>query len=330
MKYFINTLIFIMFINPAYSQLLKPEENAPLKKVLFANVQFGRQIEGLNKKLVETALDFALQYSGKYELITARKRDSVVSSFAANKKQATVKSIARALNADRIVFINVNVLANIVRVSLNSVNAKTTFASEGVGYDFARYRAKGSDNPEYGPSLLAAIQRAFAVAEKDSMMYADLKGFKRAIPAKTLVVGGLEFIDKKKVEKWDLFHKKELHSYSAVEEIISKCRERDDYVVFDVASRDSIYAIFKLFLVENCHAMSGTEISALHKLEVECVISGKFTRTKDGADIEISLFELSAKGPRKLKTVKGSIDKDSVIDFKKKIHELTPKLFETN
>ena len=326
MKFF--TFVFIAlftFSLNSYSDTVSDSDNKEQPQLLLlANVQINKNIEGLSLKKVESALNLAAGLSGKYMLIPNTVRDSIVDHFMKNKKQPTADDIANELGAGKVVFINLNVLEKIIRVAYTAVDLKNKSKAEGTGYAYVAYSLKETGQLIYDPALLEALQRAMAVADKDTNMFAGSKF--PVYPAQTLVVGGIEFQHDPELQKWDLFHDKTVNSYAGVETIISKARNNERYVVYDIGSRDSVYALFNLRLVENCFAPNNLEIKALFNLEVDRFITGTLKRVNSGAILDLALCSITKDGLVIIKKEMDILSKDSIREYEKVVARLTEKL----
>ena len=263
-------------------------------KLVLGNVNFGPEAKlVISPDKIESALYLATGISKKYSFIDTKFRDSVLSVIKSKNPNFEPNDFVQALNADRMYFFQIDLLANMLRVHLNSLNPKTNAKSEGIGYALVHYFHKEDNKPLYDPALLLAVQRAIAVCEKDSLMYAsEADSVFYALPSPTVVISGIEYKDDPALEKWGLFNNQEVNSYFALESIFDTLKLRKDIVLYDLATRDSIFSLFRLKIPENQRAASQVELSCLSKLEVELVISGTFTRIETGARLELFLLNL--------------------------------------
>ncbi len=294
--------------------------------VLIADEQVAPRLKEITPFKIEAAVNLACKLTGKYVLIPKQVRDSIVDLFAAEKKEPTVAAIAQRLKADRILFVNVNSIGNMLRVAVSGVNTHDSSDRSGVGYEQIRYREEKTNKVVYDPSLLRATQRAFASMEKDSLMYDKADNGLRVFPAKTLVVGSIDFQDDSALKKWDLFQNKSLSSYDAVETVFRGVFDDPKYVVYDTESRDSIYAAFKMMLPDNSNPVSQAEVDALGKFEVDYFITGQFKRVNSGAIVELYLCQIDGKNLHMIKKEMDVLTQDSNPEFRKVLQNLVKKL----
>ncbi len=146
------------------------------------------------------------------------------------------------------------------------------------------------------------------------------------LAAPTLVVGGLYFINDEKLQQWELFKTKQITSFDAVETIFRQALNSKRYVAFDMATRDSIYAMFNMYAVENYHPASTHEIEALGRFDVKYYITGTFKRTKQGAEIELILSEIIGGKLKAIRTEKSVLAEDNLDEFRESLSNLTSRL----
>ncbi|WP_410969021.1 hypothetical protein, partial [Salmonella sp. SAL4444] len=79
-------------------------------------------------------------------------------------------------------------------------------------------------------------------------------------------------------------------SYAVVLDIIRTVLDNPHYVVYDMDTRDSVYALNGLYLIENYSAPSTLELQILERFDVNNYITGAFYREVDGrATLSMSL-----------------------------------------
>jgi hypothetical protein len=302
----------------------KADENV----ILVASVKANDKAKAITDTKVEAAMDIIAGLSRKYSIVPAKVRDSIVGKLKSEGIEPTAERVARELNAGRILFFNISRLENILRVDVSeAMTGQPSKTSDGTGYAALRYRHMADEEIVYDPPLLEAMQRAFALAEKDSFMFAYVDKEFRVLPAETMVIGGLDFQDDQYIEpKWEIFDKKEVNSYDASETIFSAARDNPKYVVFDIATRDSAYALFNMHMVENYRPPTNYEINALNKLEIKYYITGIIKRTADGANITLHLCRIGENNLNIVNSVSGTITEDKVAGLRKVLMELTAKL----
>jgi hypothetical protein len=325
MKKLLLLAFILCFIN-FLAQDLKCEGK---KLLLIGNIKYGRETEMVTANKVESAVNLAVGLSEKYLLIPTVLRDSLAKMMSEKGIKPQLNVIADSIGADKIIFILVSRIENMLRVELNLVDAKVT-TDRNIGEGFSSIHYMLNDSTQLvDPALLEAMQRAFASAVQDSNLYANCEGSFKVFPAPTLIIGGLEYKDNpSNFPKWDLFDRPIVSSYDAVESIFEQAKESQHFVVYDIPTRDSIYTIFNLYIIENHKPPSQTEIEALDKFLVRRYISGTFTRQKKNAEIELNLYEIVDGRLKQLKTEKGIIEKDDLTEFRNVLKELTKRLLE--
>jgi len=321
MKKFI-LLIFLIF------SLLKANDKPEIEFILTGNITFGNGAKEISISKVDAALNLAGLLTNKYYFVSIYVRDSIANKLRKLDINPTLDKIADSLKINKIAFININKIHNMLRVELILADKNNPeFKSQGIGYDLIRYHDE-KNTPLIDPALLRATQRAFAVAIKNKNLYNidSLMEFK-VIPAPTVIITGIEYIDNPGImPKWDLFYKSVVTSYLALETIFSEAKQFDNFIFYDIDTRDSIYALHNLYIPENYRPVSYSELEALKHFQVDYLINGKLIRTKNGCDIELSLNKIKKNDLETIKTVKDVLINDNLEEFKAIIRNLTYKL----
>ena len=325
MKKVFLTIILMCIISGNLQDLLCSDK----KILLIGKIKLGQKTESISPNKVEAAINLATALTDKYLFIPTVLRDSIAEILTDRGIKPRLDTIADTIGADYIVFISVSRIHNMLRVELNLAGAKAS-GGKNVGEGYANIHYMLEDSSQLtDPALLEAVQRAFAAAVGDSNLFANCEEAFRVFPAATLVIGGLEYKDDPSfLPKWDLFDRPIVSSYDAIESIFEQAKESPRFVVYDNATRDSIYSIFNLFMIENFKPASYLEIEALGNFLVQRYITGSFTRFQKHAEIEITLNEVIKGGLKPLKTEKSIIEKDDLIEFRKILKELTKKLLD--
>ncbi len=323
-KYYLPTILFSLILLSFNTAKVCSTEQA---KFLIANIEYSKSIQFLSPFKFEAAFDIACKLSEKYELISSKKRDSVSLLFEESGKHNSALDVAIELKANHIVFANVNVIGNMLRVDLTVINSDADHKKrKSFGYAAISKRNLEDNSMIYDPAILAATQRALAVVMKDSMMFDKLSGSAQVYPAETLVISGLFYINDKNNKEWDLFKNKELSSYDACETIFKQAFNTPQYVIYDIETRDSIYSMFGLETPENFNAVSAFELRALSHFEIDKFISGVFKTVDDGVEIELILSDLSKGMLTQKASVKGFLKEDSIIEYRNILQKLTSQL----
>lgn len=311
-------------------------QNSNLKKqkLFLANFKTSDNIKDLSDGKGQAAFNLAIDLSGKYTNVSLEKRDSLTKEWSKLKTRNTVYTMGQELGADKMVFIFVNKLENLLRVDLNIVDMEDTAEKQfGKGYALIKYREKDLEKQIYDTALLTAIQRALSAATKDTLLYDDAKGSFRVFPTPTIVIGGIDFqeeIDSEKSNinliRWDLFKNKEVNSFDAVESIFEEIYKNDKYIPYDVASRDSMFAYYGMYGIDNCHLPSNEEINILYTMEVDYYIFGVFAKGDNGAKVTLSLNKVAHNNLVTIRKEEGIITKDDIKELRIKVKELANKL----
>ena len=296
-------------------------------KIMSGEINFGPEAKNeISQVNVEAAFNLASGITGKYSYISNKYRDSLIKKWKDEKRNFNSIDIKNEFGVKNLYFFQIDRLCNVIRTEIEKVNVlNPKIRSKGIGYGLVHHFREKSEIPIYDPALLASVQRAFAIVENDSMMYYKAKDDFRVFPANTLVIAGIEFVNDSTIKEWDLFKNKEVNSYDAVESEFEVLRNHDKYTVFDIASRDSIYALFNLRIVDNFKAPNAVEISALNRLEVNNYLTGEVKRYENGAKITLILCEIKENRTKVLRTETENIENDNIDDFRAAIKKAAKK-----
>jgi hypothetical protein len=303
----------------------------PKTRLLVARIQLGHKTEDIRLTKVQAALNFASYLSRLFEIIPAAASDSMSVVLKNENLQPTAKVISERLGADRIVFVNVNRIANMLRVDLSLVNPLSPMQkAQGTGYALIRHRFEKTGELMYDPALLIACQRALASAENDKIMFFFAKDKFKVFPAEPLVVGGLEFVNDPAEKEWKLFGEKERAEFGKdlTQSMFEAAIDAPYYAVYDPETRDSVFAVYNLYLIENCRAPSIVEIDALNKFQVKKYLTGKLIRTPEGATIEISLCDIRGTKLYVIKTESAEFKTDAIDILETIAAELVKKILD--
>lgn len=315
----------MILISACSSKIDKSEH----KVVMLANATIGA---GLSKNeisdyKVDAALALTTKLSGRYGFIEQGVRDSIAELYRNSGKKPILFDIAKEAKADELVFLRVDRFKNMLRVDLKMINVKdTSLKQSGEGFAFLNFRNAESEIAVYDPTLLAAMQRAFADALRDTNMFMQIGGKFAVKPSPTLVISGISFEETEGIRNWDIVDKKTVNSYSALESIFLAAKDCPDYVFYDIDTRDSIYSFFKLYLVENYSLPTMQEIDALRKFKVEYYVAGSYSQQLESADLTLSLFKITENNVIKINTVTDKLYEDKIEKFEAAYAEMTKKL----
>lgn len=330
----ILNLIFIVFYfsfvfqcKAQYNKNKVLDTNARIM-ILLGNVDLGHEVQDLELTKIEAGLHLACELSKKFRIIPVSRRDSVINFLMEQKKEPTAENLAKELKADKVYFVLINRLHNMLRIDLTAFDRKTPQKKyKGIGYANLRYREQETDKIIYDPALLKAFQRAIAGAERDTMLYSYLDENLKVFPASSLIVGGIDFQEDKNLPSWKLYEKKVVTSFDATEIIFNEIKDHPKFAVYDNPSRDSLYSLFHMHIVENYRPPTSFEILALNAMEVDYYITGLLKRTIDGALLELVLCRVNKKSLEVIKSEKEIIYQDSIEEFRTAIKNCTKKIF---
>lgn len=295
--------------------------------LIIGNTQFNGNLTKLNTYKFELALNFlSILKKDSLSLISSQKRDSIIKIKRDNKINANMLDIANELGANYILFSRVNALKNLIRTDVTLVNVKDSSKTlKGFGYASANYMNEDGKTI-YDPAILASLQRALSLAFNDSTMFVDTaKGFIHR-PAPLLAIGGIYFADNEDLQKWYIFEKKVVNSFDALETIFETAIKNNNYITVDTETRDTIYNLNNLFVVENYNAPSEYELLALYKMGVEYYISGVLKRVEEGAKLELYLYKFENGVMQAIESGYEIIPEDSILLLRESLKYLTEKI----
>ena len=99
-----------------------------------------------------------------------------------------------------------------------------------------------------------------------------------------------------------------------------------NYVIFDIDSRDGIYALFNLFLIENHIQPSYNELSALQRFNINYYITGKVERNLNGISITLMIKENKPNSNKIIKSVSDNVYENNINYVKNTLEKLAKKL----
>lgn len=322
MKYSLFALLAFAFI----SSFLFPAKLSAKDKelLLIAEVQISPKLQ-IDKYKIDAALLYATNITQRFKAIPAKVRDSVITYYEKekNKKLAAIE-LADELDADYLLFIRVNTIGNLMRIDLIASDGDEQ--KTGIGYSVIRFRDELTENQIYDPAILAALQRAICNAFEDQFLYEKAQGDLKVSGTQPLIIGGINFKDNEKLENWDLFSKKEVNSYDFVETIFEKAKETEQFIIVDIATRDSMFAMGNLFIIDNFKATSELELTVLNKFDMQYYITGEFIRTAEGADIDLYLCKIIKDKLQIIRKESAKIKNDDLMEMKTAVKETTAKL----
>ncbi|MBK6759713.1 MAG: hypothetical protein IPG73_03235 [Ignavibacteria bacterium] len=319
-KHWSAAALVLVFYVPLVAQ------QAP-QKVLIGGIQFDSADAYTSAYKVEAALAVALEASGRYALIPNVTRDSLVASL--RNDSLSVQAAADKLGAELIAFCSIGRIANLVRMELVIIGGDGwIITTSGVGYATSFLVSDSTKKRVIDPAILTATQRALCVAVRDSSLYAAADSVLAVHPSELAAVGGIEFIaTNTDLAPWSV-REKIAASYDAVSTIVAAMRQNPDITVVDIETRDSLYALGGLFMVENYNAASRSELNILKGFEITHLISGRLERMKGGAELTLVYNEIKPDATyTPVKKAQFMIAVDSKLAFQDGVRACLRKLF---
>lgn len=300
-------------------------------RVAVSSITFGPEAENkISTNKVEAAFNLLSVLSEKYAYIDQYETHSIINDLRDSVKTPSNDQIMQALNLSRVYSLHINILANMLSVYVSYQDVATGAKSGGMGYASIKYYKVADNTALYDPALLRAMQRAFAVAEKDSLLFTHNDSAFYAYPAPTVVISGIEFIDDKSLINWGLFDNQEVSSYFIIESAFDTLKYEENLVLYDTETRDSLYYFYGLSIPENHKAASNDEFYCLSKHEVNYVISGSFSRIEEGAKLIFTLSEVKGDTITFISKVEEVINEDSKVLLSQTAKSLANKLITDN
>jgi hypothetical protein len=127
--------------------------------------------------------------------------------------------------------------------------------------------------------------------------------------------------------KLPIFEEKLISSFAASQSIFDEVTENGEYVVWDIATRDTIMTLEGFYGVENYNLASKTELATLWRAGVDNVIYGVITRQPKNLILKLSLARLLPEGEFEIiKTAEHTFMGDEVVDLIPETKVATRKL----
>lgn len=246
----------------------------------------------MKSRKIETGLTIALEATGRYSVISTSTRDSALKN---RTDTITIQQIANLFKAETIVFCQSARIGKLVRSEVVFMSGENFLVNRrGIGYGISTIEDEKTQRMIIDPAILSSLQRAVCVALKDSNLYANADSLLRVRPTYLAAVGGFEFkVSSSDLSSWSLFKEKISASYDAAQITVAALQDRDDITLVDIDTRDSMYAVERLYMVEPYNPTTRNERFILRSFEVTHLLAGTVTRTKEGAECAISLQKIS-------------------------------------
>jgi len=302
------------------------------KKFFVAKTAYGIMADEIKPFKIDAALTFTAEATqGKYEYIPFQILDSVFASSQSKGDTLTSLIMADRLQADFFVFVRINKLENMMRIDISAVDAKdTNNKTYGVGYSAIRYMKLTTQEQMTDPALLMATMRAFALAIEDTTIFVQSDSLK-ILPVPTLVIGGINYVNNDEFKEWEIYTNKEISSYDAVENIFDEIKNTNEFAVFDIQTRDTLYSLFNLMFVENHKSATTTELKTLYNMDVRYYVTGVLTRVEEGAMLDLYFCRILTDGQLEVLAKESNlVSEDSIEKFKAALRKTIGELIAKN
>ena len=332
--------IYCVFCFDSTAQLLPDFFEKDNKiRIYLANSIVGKGIDTniLNAGKIKPALHYISLLTNRYELVPDSEIEAAFKKlkieniqeegYSIRDNKMTAFEIAKEVQADRIFIIKLEQLVNAIRVEIISANPiDNNNVNIGEGIAVLKLFKKSDGMPYFDPTILTALQRAFASVENDSLMFINKEEPYNVKPAPSIVIAGIDFVNDENFTNWELFNNPLINSFEYSEVIYEAIYKNKNWVVFDIESRDAIYALFNLFLIENNVPPNYNELAALRKFNIEHYITGKIERTKNGINIILSIKENKTSSNEIIKLVSKEVFENNISKIRKILEDLANEL----
>jgi hypothetical protein len=299
------------------------------KRIYLLNAMVGLGIDStlFQENKIKPALQYIISLNKYYELIP----DIEIKNAIKKLEEPNAINIAKEVGADEIFIIKIEQMMNVIRaeiVSANPAKPDTTISSD--GYALLHIFNKRDKMPILDPTVLMALQRAFAVTERDSLMFMDLESPYNVKPVPSVILAGIEFKNDSTYSNFEIFNNSVISSYEYLEDIYSAVSNSNDWLVYDIESRDALYSLFNYYLVENDKLPSYNEIAALYRFGIKYYITGLIERNTYGVKFSLFLNMAENGNTSTVKTVSKQQYDNNLPDAKNIIKELATQLLFNN
>jgi hypothetical protein len=309
-----KVLLLLLFIS-VYSLSANPA------KVLISSVTKGKEADSIDAHRIVAASKLAIDMTKSYITIPDSTRRNYIKAHVG---MANADSIAKALGATFLVSTGINTFHEMMRANITLTNIKTKKELKGFGFAPIRYIKDGM--AIYDVALVQSIQRALMSALQDSALYSHQPKDYNTKPAETLVIGGFIFDENKEPFIWKMFSNKSISSYFASATIFDAAKDADNFATYDLSTRDSMYAAFNLYLLENSSPPGTQEVKILNVFGVQNYIFGSIKRIDNYAEVKIMLAKVKDDKLVIYRTEKNILRKDNDDLFAEMIKTMTRKI----
>jgi hypothetical protein len=297
-------------------------------RIILAKIETGDSLNGLPKWKVDAAFSLCSRMSPKIEFITEREKRTFREKYLISEEAGSNFMLYYdSLEADYAAILRINKIENILGVNLTLQSAIDSLpVLNGQGWAEIRYKESETGKDVIDPTLLQGLQRAVARAFGDSLYWEDLDSSLRVFPHSTIVVGGLKYINNDKLKPWRLFDDEIPSAYDAVETMYEELRSSGKFVCYDIATRDSLYSLNKMYGVENYDAPTRFEIKVLYDFKVQYYITGEFEHLPEGGRLKIYFCRIDQNGINIINKVEEILKEDDNVEYRKLLRKMISKL----
>lgn len=296
--------------------------------VMIAEIILGKEMPLQLIAKSDAAMAIALGAANRFKYIPFHDRDSVAAIFKSLNAEPTAFNVGQEIKAEVLLFLRINQLGNLLRVEIQAkAGNQYTQTVSGVGLALLRYRDT-SNQVVYEPTMIEAMQRAMCTITGDSNLYAHVEDSAYIVyPAEPLTFLSMELDNKKQKSLWAIFQNNEVNSFYGLQVLFEAASTLKHVIPIDLDTRDSIYAMKQIYLVENHVRPTQTELKLLFDVGLNYGITGLVEKTQDGAELTLTLNEITAKGAlKRVKSLTAGFTDDSLEGFKKTATKLLRRL----
>ena len=297
-------------------------------RIILAKIERGDSLNSLPNWKVDAAFSICSRMSPKIEFITEKERRDFRNKYLISEEAGSNFMLYYdSLNAHYAAILRINKIENILGVNLTLQSAIDSIPIlNGQGWAEIRYKESEGGKDVIDPTLLQGLQRAMARAFGDSLYWADLDSSLRVFPHSTIVVGGLKYINNDKLRPWNLFDEEITSAYDATETMYRELRSSGKFVCYDIATRDSLYSLNKMYGVENYDAPTQFEIKVLFDFKVQYYITGEFEHLPEGGRLKIYFCRIGQNGINIINSLEKILKEDDKEQYRKLLRQMISEL----
>jgi len=273
---------------------------------------------------IEAGLSLAMDLTERYLYLPTVVRDSLVRERTA--EPVTTLQAVSITGAQMAIFARCIRIANLVRAEI-ALRSGTDLETERIGVGYAAIQHVRDSVVVADPAILASLQRALCDALSDPQLFDGAPTELRVRPSTLLGIGGIEFQNAADLPLWSIFEDRTVVSYDLAINLVHALHERPSLTVIDLDTRDSMYALGGLYLVENDRPVSNSELRILRLFDVQTVVTGSLTRDEQGAMLRLHWCRIEPDGRYTVqKSASRRITSDALIDLIEAVLECASEL----